>query len=272
MMTVWVNGVENGQVKPVDRGLAYGDGLFATMRVSHHEIQFLTGHFNRLSQGAKRLGFDWQASPTLKAHLHQQALTMEHGCIKLLLTRGSGGRGYAAPSQLDITEVVSTHPIPKHYPLWQQRGIALVSSDVTLGRQPRLAGIKHCNRLEQVLIKSVPIPLGFDDYLVLDEQDLVIESSMANLFFVDKEQAVYTPALSHSGVAGMMREQVINGILALGFSVHVKPIPISRLTDFSAAFVTNSLLGVVDVTRINDVMYTSDPLTQMLRTELNLVL
>ncbi|WP_298769988.1 aminodeoxychorismate lyase [uncultured Shewanella sp.] len=270
MATVWVNGVESGQVMPFDRGLAYGDGLFATMRVSHHEIQFLAAHLQRLSQGAKRLGFDWQASQTLQERLAQQAASLGQGCIKLLLTRGCGGRGYAAPTQIQITEVMSVHPIPDHYKRWQQQGISLVSSDVVLSRQPRLAGIKHCNRLEQILIKSTPVPLGFDDYLVLDEQGLVIESSMANLFFMDNHQVIYTPALSHSGVAGMMREQVMHAVLALGFSVNVTPIPMSQLNDFSSAFVTNSLLGVVDVVRINDVVMSKSPLTHTLRTVLKL--
>lgn len=271
MTTVWVNGVESGQVMPFDRGLAYGDGLFATMRVSHHKIQFLSAHLQRLSQGAKRLGFDWQASQTLQERLTQQAINMGQGCIKLLLTRGCGGRGYTAPAQTQITEVMSLHPLPEHYQGWQQQGISLISSDVILGRQPRLAGIKHCNRLEQIVIKSTPVPLGFDDYLVLDEQGLVIESSMANLFFLNN-QSIYTPALSHSGVAGMMREQVIHAVLALGYSVHVQPIPMSRLADFSSAFVTNSLMGIVDVVRINDVMMSKSALTHTLRTALDLVL
>ncbi|WP_299006691.1 aminodeoxychorismate lyase [uncultured Shewanella sp.] len=272
MTTVWVNGVESGQVMPFDRGLAYGDGLFATMRVKHHEILFLAAHLQRLSQGAKRLGFNWQASQTLQERLIQQAISIGQGCIKLLLTRGCGGRGYAAPIETQITEVVSVHPIPEHYQHWQQQGISLISSDVMLGRQPRLAGIKHCNRLEQIFIKSTPLPLGFDDYLVLDEQGLVIESSMANLFFVDNHQAIYTPALTHCGVAGMMREQVMHGVLTLGYSVNVTPISLNQLADFSAAFVTNSLMGVVDVIRINDMTMNKHPLTHTLRTALDLAL
>ncbi|NRD74440.1 aminodeoxychorismate lyase [Shewanella sp. VB17] len=271
MTQVWVNGIVAEQMDPLDRGLAYGDGLFATMRFSDGQVQFLAAHFARLVQGARRLGFQWEATDDLIELLNQIALNQTHGCIKLLLTRGVGGRGYAAPTCSQVNEVVSLYDVPSHYIHWQKEGIALTLSEFRLSRQPRLAGIKHLNRLEQVLIKSMQLPNGFDDWLVLDTDKRVIESSMANLFFITGNVAL-TPAITHSGVAGMMREQVIYALIELGYDVDVTEVNYGDLTLFEHVFMTNSLLGLVDINRIDNMTYSISPFSDTLRQTLHLTL
>ena len=271
MTQVWVNGVAVKEIDALDRGLAYGDGLFATMRIVNGEVQFLSAHLARLAQGAQRLGFIWQASESLTNQLQQLASSKSDGCVKLLLSRGVGGRGYAAPNPCLVNEVVSLSDLPQHYGLWQKEGISLALSDILLAKQPRLAGIKHLNRLEQVLIKSVEIPTGFDDWLVLDAEGCVIESSMANLFFI-KGKTVFTPAISHSGVAGMMREQVIYALIDLGYNLDIKPINHNDLAQFEHCFITNSLLGLVDINHIDSLSYSKSSFSDTLRQILHLSL
>ncbi|MEC4724851.1 aminodeoxychorismate lyase [Shewanella sp. D64] len=271
MTQVWVNGVLATKIDPMDRGLAYGDGLFATMRIVKGEVQFLPAHFARLTQGAKRLGFAWSASPTLAEQLKQLALTQRNACVKLLLSRGVGGRGYAAPSPCLVNEVVFLSAFPQHYCLWQREGISLALSDILLAKQPRLAGIKHLNRLEQVLIKSIQLPEGFDDWLVLDNDGSIIESSIANLFFI-KERTIFTPAITHCGVAGMMREQVIYALIDLGYNLDIKPIHHNDLAQFEHCFMTNSLLGLVDIKQIDSIAYSKSSFSDTLRQTLHLSL
>jgi len=271
MSTVWVNGQPDATVSPLDRGLAYGDGLFATMRVNHSEIQFIGSHFLRLTQGAKRLGFDWQPSRALQQLLSDCAQQHPQSCLKILLSRGQGGRGYApAASGSAITEIVSVHPYPTHYRQWQQSGITLQISDVLLAKQPRLAGIKHCNRLEQILIKSAVLAPGNDDWLVLDSDNNMIESSMANLFFATRTEII-TPRLAYAGVAGMMREQVIHQLLALGMPVSVMDVNLNKLTEIQHVFMTNSLLGIVDINAIGQYDFNQAPYTSLIRERLNLI-
>ncbi|UJF21008.1 aminodeoxychorismate lyase [Shewanella sp. OMA3-2] len=203
MTQVWVNQQHMANVSPFDRGLAYGDGLFATMRTypssaAKAGIMLLDLHLSRLEQGCKRLNLNWFASSQLRHHLIYLASTYPNACIKLLLTRGVGGRGYQAPEAAIVTEITSVHEIPAHYQSWQQEGVALATSPVTLARQPLLAGIKHLNRLEQVLIKSHSLPSEFDDWLVYDTQGYLIEASMANIFIVKNNQ-VFTPQLIKLG-------------------------------------------------------------------------
>jgi len=271
MTEVWVNGKQDCQIDPLERGLAYGDGLFATMRFSGGKILFLKAHMQRLEQGAKRLGFDWCGSDALIARINQIAMTRGEGCIKLLLGRGVGGRGYAAPADASITEIVSVHAIPTHYSQWQSGGISLKSSDVKLAHQPLLAGIKHLNRLEQVLIKSKSLPSGFEDWLVMDQQRNVIESSMANLFLVDGNKVI-TPSIALAGVAGVMREQVIYALIDLGFDLHINEVSYLQLSQFEHGFITNSLFGLVDINRIDDFTYERSSFTASIRDSLQLTL
>ncbi|ABZ76937.1 Aminodeoxychorismate lyase [Shewanella halifaxensis HAW-EB4] len=313
MPKVWVNGQPDMNVSPLDRGLAYGDGLFATMRVDQGEILFFTAHMERLTQGAYRLGFHWSVSAALKQQLITLAKAHPHSCIKLLLTRGVGGRGYSAPvnrpnlaaeltpgsmpelitdkqdnkttaassipnqarscaaDALQVTEVVSVSEFPAHYKTWQQQGVGLSLSPVKLGKQPKLAGIKHCNRLEQVLIKSVDLPEGVHDWLVVDFEDNIIESSMANIFFVLDEKLV-TPRMSYAGVAGMMREQMMHQLLQMGHKIEITDIHYSMLKQVKHAFITNSLFGLVDVMTIDDFTFTPATWTSSLREQLSLTL
>lgn len=272
MAQVWVNGQPDATISPLDRGLAYGDGLFATMRVNKSEIQFIESHFLRLAQGARRLGFDWQPTSTLRELLLQCAKDNPQSCLKLLLSRGVGGRGYTPPnSSLSINEIVSVHPFPDVYQKWQKVGVSLQSSTVLLARQPRLAGIKHCNRLEQVLVKSVALAAGYDDWLVFDSNKDIIESSMANLFF-ETDAGIITPKLAYAGVAGMMREQVIYQLLEMKFSVSVTEMNVDILSKVKHIFMTNSLLGVVDVTQVDQQAFNMAPYTSLLRERLDLTL
>lgn len=273
---IWVNCSAQASIDPMDRALAYGDGLFATMRTDAHGIMFFEAHLARLQAGAARLGFDWQMSQALRQQLGTIAAQYPQHCIKLLISRGVGGRGYTPPEQVRVTEVVSVHPIPSHYADWQTHGIQLKTSAVRLGHQPLLAGIKHLNRLEQVLIKSAPLPQGFQDWLVLDCEGKVIESSMANLFFI-KGNRLVTPSLEHCGVSGVMREQVMLALLdklqALGpFDIDCMPISAERLVEFDSAFITNSVLGVVDVLTIDGLHFNRSPISADLRQTLSLSL
>ncbi|ACK46395.1 aminodeoxychorismate lyase [Shewanella baltica OS223] len=267
----WVNGASQASVDPSDRGLAYGDGLFATMRTGAEGILFFNAHQARLTAGAARLGFQWQMSEALQQQLHALAIEYPHHCIKLIVSRGVGGRGYTPPETVNPTEIVSVHAIPSHYAKWQQAGICLKTSSIRLGLQPLLAGMKHLNRLEQVLIKSHPLPQGFDDWLVNDIEGNVIESSMANVFFI-KGNRVITPSLAQCGVAGVMREQVMIALLEQNMNIECLPVGAERLIEFDSAFITNSVLGIVDVLAIDSLKFSRAPITAQLRQTLSLTL
>ncbi|MCH4294113.1 aminodeoxychorismate lyase [Shewanella sp. 3B26] len=262
-------------ISPMDRGLAYGDGLFATMALSREgKVAFLESHLSRLKQGASRLGFaldikDIEARLIVAAKSQTKYKTPRG--LKLLISRGAGGRGYLAPDDPSPVAVLSAFDIPAHYLDWQQQGIALASSELMLGHQPKLAGIKHLNRLEQVLIRRQVLPEWAQDFLVCDALGQLVEASMANLLFIKGKQCI-TPSLAYSGVSGVMRQQVIMALLTLGYSVEMKPLHRAELAQFEAVLMTNSLLGIVDVIRIDNSHYKAFNGTNKVRKALELTL
>jgi 4-amino-4-deoxychorismate lyase len=273
---LWVNGIRQDTVSAFDRGLAYGDGLFATMRCNEKGVLFLDGHLARLTQSAQRLGILWQPSEEFKRLLisiaeREYKVFAADFCIKILLSRGVGGRGYQPPEQCSTTEIISLHSIPAHYADWQACGVALQTSSMCLASQTRLAGIKHLNRLEQVLIKAQSLDEGFDDWLVLDTQGHIIEASMANLFLI-KGKSVVTPSLHLSGVAGVMREQLIYWFIDAGFNVDIRAVAYDELDRFEHGLLSNSLFGVVGVNRIDQTFFAPTELTQNIIRALSLSL
>ena len=257
MENIWINGQQGKRIEISDRGLNYGDGLFLTMRVSEAgKILFFKSHLSRIEQAVVRLNIKneagyWQLPNSQKLLLEQIAKKNPSRGIKLLISRGSGGRGYSALGCTDINTVITVFDLPINYSQQQKTGVKLTLSDIKLSKQPKLSGMKHLNRLEQVLIKSQLLADGFQDWLVMDTDRHIIESSMANLFFFNGDKW-YTPVLSSSGVAGVMRERVICALLSLGFNVEVTDIEIEDLDKITHVLMTNSLMGAVNITQIDE--------------------
>lgn len=262
MADVWINGDKDSKLDPRDRAFAYGDGVFATMAIdADGRLRFATSYWQRLHDAAARLGFAWHPSEALLKLIDDIAARHPHHCLKLQISRGVGGRGYAAPAEPQLTEVLSVSPLPSHYQQWQRDGIRLMTSSVKLAQQPLLAGMKHCNRLEQVLIKQHALPADYQDWLVLDCANNVIESSIANLVLLQQHpkhphqlQAVM-PRHSHAGVAGVMRHQLLLQLVALGIDVDMCDVSTNELKRAQHLLMCNSLLGVVDVIGVDDKIY-----------------
>ena len=156
-----------------DRCFNYGDGVFTTMACVSGHIQLLDLHISRLQLSAIKLGMvtiDWQS---LKQHLVQHAPN-ERCVIKVLISRGVGGRGYASDNVQPVVHILHS-PYPDHYDEWRSRGIGLGVSEVKLGLNPQLAGIKHCNRLEQVMIKNAMAEKPWQDEVVIDLTGAVVD-------------------------------------------------------------------------------------------------
>lgn len=242
----------NGQFESLldvrDRGFQYGDGCFTTLRFKSGCLQLWPFHLSRLQDNCKRLAIDFDQWTTLKPSadtLIKQA-KLESGVIKIMITRGRGGRGYSPKDVIQPSSVISIHALPDHYEKWQETGITLGLSPIKLAVQPLLAGIKHCNRLEQVLVKKALDETDFEDVLVCDTQNYIIESSAGNVFWFSQGQW-FTPSLVTSGVEGVMR----NFICQLLTSKKQKVIEIQqKLTlDFipEEMFICNALMQVVAV-------------------------
>lgn len=221
------------------RCFMYGDGHFTTAKVKSGRIEHLDLHIARLKHAHKQL----KMNPLLWAKLQTTMMDMAQpyalAVIKVQVSRGQATRGYGQTLRTSPAIFISINALNSDFEQSQQQSIELPLLTTQLAKQPLLAGIKHCNRLEQVLIANEVEGQGFEDGLVLDLTGNVIETSKANIFCRVDEQW-YTPDLSNSGVAGVMREFILNRsdaqVTTLEFA--------NTIANVEAAFICNSLIGV----------------------------
>lgn len=222
-----------------DRSFQYGDGLFTTIRVKGGKAMLWDLHLQRLVSGANALQIHSFDTDELTAQV-QQAISAPDQVIKVLISRGQAGRGYSPQGIESPCCYISTAALPD-YRNWQQQGICLGVADFKLAQQPALAGLKHNNRLEQVLIKAELAERDVDELVVLDQSDAVIEVSAANLMFCKNGQW-YTPTLDQAGVKGVMRQHLMAHLL-----VTEGNFGLADLQQADALLICNALMGVVPV-------------------------
>ncbi len=266
---ILVNGSPATTISVLDRGLTLGDGLFTTLHLKNQRPQLWDYHIQRVLHGCNRLKLSFPDFDSLYQQCCQLAASVddENACGKIILTRGSGGRGYSPQGCLAPSVIVSVHPYPEHYRTWQQQGINLGVAEQRLGWQPMLDGIKTLNRLEQVLLKDELDNRGLAEAVVLDWQGNVVEAVTANLFWRKNEQ-IFTPDLKQSGVYGVMRAFVIQQLTEWQHVVKSVSSGLDALLDADEVWMTNALMGIVPVTGIKDVKYEDHRFAQRLQNAL----
>jgi len=241
-----INYAAQPQVAAGCRALQYGDGVFTTIAVKNGLPQLWPLHLARLQLAVNRLAMtapDWQA---ITQTVYQQAAAyVEPAVLKLLLSRGVGGRGYA-PVNCGEPLVYLYHAAMPDYRQWQQQGLCVGVAQLQLAIQPALAGLKHTNRLEQVLLKQELAQTDFDDLLVFDQQQQLTEATAANLFY-QLNGNWYTPPLHLAGVAGVMRQHILASLP----QIQERILPLCELAQVQAMFLTNALLGIGPVRQLN---------------------
>ncbi|HET6725237.1 MAG TPA: aminodeoxychorismate lyase [Gammaproteobacteria bacterium] len=257
-MTILVNGQKTDTINITDRGLNYGDGLFETMRVQNEQVRLLDDHIERLLKGCERLGFEPPAN--VSDEVRAAAAEQEQGIVKLIVTRGSGGRGYRPQVGLNATRILMTSPLsPEPDILAKSGGIRAGLSSVRLARQPSLAGIKHLNRLEQVL--AAREAGEYEERIMLDTDGNVIEGIAMNLFLV-RDGALVTPDMTAAGVAGIMRRQVMELAQNSGIACIERAVQPAELDDADEAFMCNAVRGIWPLIAIQGRSLPVGPLTR----------
>ena len=262
-----INGENASQVAISDRGFQYGDGLFETIEVLNGRLILIEQHLQRLTLGCEKLLIP---APDKQLLLNEaSALTQKshHGVLKIIITRGSGGRGYKAPDIIQPTRVLSLHPYPDYLPSFQKEGIVARFCQHRLGLNPILAGLKTLNRLEQVLARTEWSSTDIQEGIMLDLNGHVIEGTMSNVFFV-KNAILYTPSLTQAGIAGIMRDFVLRAASEQGIKIECGLFTPEQLLAADEIFVTNSIIGIWAVKQLESQPFSVGNITQTLQTHL----
>lgn len=261
----WVNGERENQIRLDDRAVQFGDGCFTTARIVDGTIAYLTEHINRLREATTALmisNMDWSI---LEKEMQGAACYCKdpEAVLKVIITRGPGKRGYSTLGCHQPTRIMLLSTAPKQYPLLRQRGVRLTLSPIRLGINPMLAGIKHLNRLEQVLIRFHLDQTDADEALVLDTDGKLVECCAANIFW-RKGGCLFTPSLENAGVRGITRDRLIRRAKELGYFCQTVRTDSTELEYAEEVLICNSLMPVLPVNEIDCWHYKSRELYSLL--------
>jgi len=243
-----------------DRGLAYGDGVFETMLVHSGEPTWWHKHWQRFERGAGVLGIPVPDPLLVRGECDRMIAGVDRAVLKIILTRGRGGRGYAPAADKQPTWIVSLHAAP---PPAATQGIRVQWCETRYAIQPALAGIKHCNRLEQVLARAECTDPDIFDGLMCDTDDRVISATSANLF-ARVDGRWLTPAIARCGIAGVARDWLLRHL------DDAREAELSRtdVENAEAVFLCNSVRGILPVRRLGDRQWPGDEAVDLVRRQL----
>lgn len=248
-----------------DRGLSYGDGLFETAFVKNGEVRFLDAHLLRLFADCVRLGITPPDREQLLGEIRSVIHGEPRGVLKITVTRGAGGRGYRPGPALESTRIVALHAAPEI----SAEPIVVRWCATPLGRNRRLAGIKHLNRLEQVLAQMEWNDPAVAEGLMLDTEGEVVCGTSSNVFVV-RDGVLATPDLRFCGVAGVMRGKVLEAAAQLGIATSEEPLWPHDIETASEMFLTNAVRGLRSVRALDSMHWDSDVVARKLRAALQL--
>lgn len=258
-----INGQWHSEISASDRAVQFGDGCFTTARILRGQVRYLSAHLRRLEQACEALlitQVDWQA---LEQEISSLVKGQTDGVLKVILSRGAGGRGYSASLCESPSRILSISPRPTFYDAWRQQGVKLALSPIRLGQNPALAGIKHLNRLEQVLIRTRLEQTDAQEALVLDSDGLLVECCAANLFWRKGDQ-VFTPYVDKSGVNGTMRQHIISALENSPWHCQQVRETSDTLADADEVIICNALMPVIPVRQAETWHYNLGALYQFL--------
>ena len=264
-----INGKPGNTISIRDRGLLYGDGVFRTLRATQGKALHWPLHYLKLQYDCAKLGIACPDEALLRAELDQVLAQHPDGVVKLIVTRGEGARGYTPSVDAVPTRIWDFSPLPDYPPEWTTQGIKVYICSLRLSAQPRLACVKHLNRLENVLaavelndaqLHGEPAAEG----LLLDAEGHLIEGTRSNLFLVSKGQLI-TPDLSRCGVAGIQRGRVMAWALQHGITLHVRDVWLEEALHADELFVVNSVIGLWPVCELEQRHWSHFPIAEQIR-------
>lgn len=260
----WLNGKAlHPSVLAQDRGLQYGDGVFRTLAVYEGKPVDLDGQLALLAHDAQRLHIQFSRNQ-LAQECRELASGADAASMKIIVTRGYSQRGYAPPATCEPNRWVSLAAVPARIGALAAQGIALRLNPIRLGHTPHLAGIKHLNRLEQVLARRAHQGNASDEGLMLDSHERVISGIQSNLFFC-RNGKLHTPALAYSGVAGRMRQRLLALAQNAGMVPQTGDYQMGDLLRAEELFICNSLIGIRPVNAIDEQAFEIGPVTRKLQ-------
>ena len=248
MPATLINGEPDEMIPVTDRGFHYGDGIFETIRITGRQPSLWPLHQQRLAAGCEFLKIPLQPG-LLEQDIHQLLMANEpEGILKIVLSRGSGGRGYCPPERIAPLRIVQYYPLPENIDEARTQGVRVMICNHPLSSNQRLVRYKHLCRIDQVIASS-ELSETFAEGIMRTEDGQVVEGTRSNLFMA-KGQVLITPDLNNAGIQGVMREYLLDRFAAQGIATKELKVELSDLLGATEVFLCNSVFGVWPITEL----------------------
>ena len=256
---VLIDGKIHDSLSVFNRNMQYGDGLFETCTARDNKILHWKEHFSRLNLGCRKLKIkNIEESIWIKDIKKALSLTSQKNCvIKLILSRGNSLRGYSYPDDILPVRVVIISELKK---VKEKKSFSLDYAESGYHSNPILAGIKHCNRIEQILARST---LKRDEAVMLDENQNIISVTQGNIYFIFGKRLV-TPKLDRCGVIGSRRSLILDLAESLEMIVEQTNISKNEIKKADEVFISNSIIGIQSVSSIEDCQFPKSSITEQI--------
>jgi 4-amino-4-deoxychorismate lyase len=257
---VLINGVEQDKISVFNRNMQYGDGLFETCVARDNQILFWPRHYSRLEIGCVKLNINKIDEGILLSDIKKAfELSSKKNCIvKLILSRGDSLRGYGYRDDIEPVRVVIVSEM--YQPLFNKE-FSLEYATSGYHSNPQLAGIKHCNRLEQILARS---NLSSNEAIMLDEKENIISVTQGNIYYIFGNKLL-TPKLDCCGVVGSRRSLILELAMSLKMEALESNISINQAQKADEVFISNSVIGIQPVHSIESYKLGKNPLTEKIQ-------
>jgi 4-amino-4-deoxychorismate lyase len=240
----------------------YGDGVFRTIAVRSGRARNWPRHFRLLAQDCERIGLPAPDESTLRGEIARVA--PDDATVKVVLTRGASGRGYAFPENIAPNRIVVAYPPTPAVPDEASAGVRVRRCRLVLSEQPLLAGIKSLNRLENVLARAEWRDPGIREGLLVDARERLVEGTMSNVFLTVRGTLV-TPDLSRCGVSGSQRERVLDFARAEAIPCEIRDVEFGEIREAGEVFLTNSVIGILPVVALDERRWSPGPVARRMQ-------
>lgn len=257
---VLINGAKQSKISIFNRSIQFGDGLFETCVVENKKILFWVNHLARLNRGCEQLKIS-KVDESVWLSDVKKALSLyryDRCVVKLILSRGESLRGYGFQDDIKPVRAVIVSELQK---VTLNNSFSLEYCHSGYDSNPKLAGIKHCNRLEQVLARA---GLKSDEGIMLDENHNVISVTQGNIYAI-RGNTLITPKLDKCGVEGTRRAVILDLAKPLGIKVKVDTLSVKELGQADEVFISNSIIGIQSISQIGDISFGESPITKKIK-------
>jgi 4-amino-4-deoxychorismate lyase len=257
---VLINGAKQSKISIFNRNIQFGDGLFETCVIENKKILFWVNHFARLNKGCEQLKIS-RVDESVWLSDVKKALSLcsyDRCVVKLILSRGDSLRGYGFKDDIKPVRAVIVSELQK---VTFNKSFCLEYCQSGYDSNPKLAGIKHCNRLEQVLARA---GLKSDEGIMLDENHNVISVTQGNIYAIHGNSLI-TPKLDKCGVEGTRRDVILDLAKLLGIKVKVDTLSVKELGQANEVFISNSIIGIQSISQIDDISFSENLITKKIK-------